>query len=61
MRRLHLLSGREFHPLEAPGLSWRTVMQKQIRQQWTYNATLWCAFVTVKAIRSVAAEYTAEM
>jgi site-specific DNA recombinase len=25
------------------------------------NATLWCAFVTVKAIRSVAAEYTAEM
>jgi hypothetical protein len=28
VRRLHLLSGREFHPLEAPGLSWRTVVQK---------------------------------
>jgi hypothetical protein len=30
VRRLHLLSGREFHPLEAPGLSWRTVMQVHI-------------------------------
>ena len=26
VRRLHLLPGREFHPLEAPGLSWRTVV-----------------------------------
>src|SRR6516162_2808434 len=34
MRRLHLLSGREFHPLEAPGLSWRTVVEKNVRQDW---------------------------
>jgi len=26
MGRLHPLSGRDFHPLEAPGLSWRTVV-----------------------------------
>jgi hypothetical protein len=32
VRRLHLLSGREFHPLEAPGLSWRTMMQIQIAE-----------------------------
>ena len=30
VRRLHLLSGREFHPLEAPGLSWRTVLQNEM-------------------------------
>ena len=30
VRRLHLLSGREFHPLEAPGLSWRTFLEIRI-------------------------------
>ena len=33
VRRLHLLPGREFHPLEAPGLSWRTIMQIHIGEQ----------------------------
>ena len=33
VRRLHLLPRREFHPLEAPGLSWRTVVKKQVAQQ----------------------------
>jgi hypothetical protein len=28
------LSGREFHPLEAPGLSWRTVMEVNIGERW---------------------------
>ena len=40
VRRLYLLSGREFHPLEAPGLSWRTVMQVEVRQQRTHAPTL---------------------
>jgi hypothetical protein len=30
VRRLHLLPGREFHPLEAPGLSWRPVVEHPI-------------------------------
>src|SRR5215470_17725094 len=28
----HLLSGREFHPLEAPGLSWRAVVKAEISE-----------------------------
>src|ERR1035438_8189038 len=40
VRRLHLLSGREFHPLEAPGLSWRTVIQVDIGQERTNRLPL---------------------
>ena len=40
MRRLHLLSGREFHPLEAPGLSWRTVVQVDVGQERTNRLPL---------------------
>ena len=42
VRRLHLLSGREFHPLEAPGLSWRATMQidLQIRGSRAQHAHL---------------------
>jgi hypothetical protein len=40
VRRLHLLSGREFHPLEAPGLSWRTVVQVDVSQQRRDHRTL---------------------
>src|SRR6266849_953284 len=45
VRRLHLLSGREFHPLKAPGLSWRTIMQKQISQQWASHSSLGSALL----------------
>jgi len=38
VRRLHLLSGREFHPMEAPGLSWRAIVQKKIGQDWANHA-----------------------
>src|SRR5215470_2543900 len=31
----HLLSGREFHPLEAPGLSWRAAVQVYVGQERT--------------------------
>src|ERR1700693_4927776 len=40
VRRLHLLSGREFHPLEAPGLSWRTVVQVDVGQEGTNRLSL---------------------
>jgi hypothetical protein len=40
VRRLHLLSGREFHPLEAPGLSWRTVVEIHVGQQWRGDCAL---------------------
>jgi hypothetical protein len=43
VRRLHLLSGREFHPLEAPGLSWRTIVQVNIGKHWADQRTLWNA------------------
>src|SRR5215472_17747029 len=33
VRRLHLLTGREFHPLETPGLSWRAVVQVYVGQE----------------------------
>ncbi len=42
MRRLHLLSGREFHPLEAPGLSWRTVVQVHVGKQRCSHCSLRC-------------------
>jgi hypothetical protein len=45
VRRLHLLSGREFHPLEAPGLSWRTIVQIHVTQQYADRTTLWGAFL----------------
>ena len=44
VRRLHLLSGREFHPLEAPGLSWRTVVEVDVGQQRRCTAALGCTF-----------------
>ena len=40
VRRLHLFSGREFHPLEAPGLSWRTIVHEQIHQDRTSYSAL---------------------
>jgi hypothetical protein len=40
VRRLHLLSGREFHPLEAPGLSWRTIVEIYIAQQYADRTSL---------------------
>jgi hypothetical protein len=40
VRRLHLFPGREFHPLEAPGLSWRTIVQKEIGKHWADHAPL---------------------
>src|SRR6516164_6437934 len=44
VRRLHLLTGREFHPLEAPGLSWRAVVQVDVGQQRRCTAALGCTF-----------------
>ncbi len=40
VRRLHLLTGREFHPLEAPGLSWRTIMQVHVSKQRRNHGSL---------------------
>src|SRR3974390_489955 len=40
VRRLHLLSGREFHPLEAPGLSWRAIVEIYITQQYADRPSL---------------------
>src|SRR6266849_10070854 len=40
VRRLHLLSGQEFHPLEAPGFSWRTVVQVDVGQERTNRLSL---------------------
>ena len=33
VRRLHLLTGREFHPLEAPGLPWRTIVKIDVCEE----------------------------
>jgi len=46
VRRLHLLSGREFHPLEAPGLSWRTIVQVYVGKEGTDRLPLPCSCFT---------------
>ena len=40
VRRLHLLSGREFHPLEVPGLAWRSVMKVNIGEHGAHQISL---------------------
>src|SRR5215467_13686126 len=46
----HLLSGREFHPLEAPGLSWRAIVKIDVRQQRTDATALNRSYLTLHSL-----------